>query len=173
MKSTFRGDSCSRISPPRDIFKLSIDTLLNCSEIMLACCTHSWFGLALIVFVGNFVFCYAAASPYAFVPVTATHRPSSQFGQVGELSGKLPLHRQTLGLRNQRPNSQIRSVRSFDTVAATKTLSRDITPIMNFCSLEDEADDQSDWQDPVAVFLYTCVSIQLLCMSLCGQMQVC
>ncbi len=40
---------------------------------------------------------------------------------------------------------------------------------MDFFLLED---DNADWQDPVAVLLYTCVSFQLLFISLCGQMQV-
>jgi hypothetical protein len=86
---------------------------------------------------------------------------------MGELSTRLG---QPLGLRKLRPNSQIRS---FDTAAATTTLSREVPNKLNIFSLEDEADDHSDWQDPVAVFLYTCVSFQLLFMSLCGQMQVC
>ena len=125
--------------------------------------------IALAVLVGNFVFSSAALSSPAFVPIVATHRPTSNsnFGQRGELStDMLPRHGQPLGLRRQRPNLQIRS---FDTAAATTTLSREEPKQTDFFLSED---DNSDWLDPVAVLLYTCVSFQLLFLSLCGQMQV-
>jgi hypothetical protein len=124
--------------------------------------------LALTVLIGNIVFS-SAASTSAFLSVVATHRPPANFGQPGELStGMLPRHGQPngqpLGLRRQRPNLQIRS---FDTTAATTTLSREEPQKLDNFSLD------SEWQDPVAVLLYTCVSFQLLFISLCGQMQVC
>jgi hypothetical protein len=135
---------------------------------MVAC--YSLSSIALTVLVVNLFFSSTASSMPAFVPIVATHRPPSNFGQMGELStGMQPRHGQPLGLRRQRPNSNSQ-IRSFDTTAATTTLSREEPQKMNFISLED---DNSEWQDPVAVLLYTCVSFQLLFMSLCGQMQVC
>lgn len=104
---------------------------------------------------------YSAAShTTGFIPIVANLRPPSNF-QRQEHNG----HRTSIDLRRHRPNFP---VRSNEAAAATTTLHREITPEIEY-SLGDS--DGLNWQDPAAVILYNCVALQLLIISLSGQLQ--
>ncbi len=120
----------------------------------------------LALFFGHFIFGCEALSTSAFVsPLSATHRPPMQRSELSTCM--LPRHGHLpLGLHKQRPKSQSQS---FDTTAATRTLTRDDTKKFDSYPF---ADESSNLQDFVAILILTCVSYQMLFMSLSGQMQV-
>jgi hypothetical protein len=135
------------------------------SHLQQMAAAHSSSSIALTIFAGHFVFSSAVSSTsslVSFVPVTYTHSPRLNIGQIGKLSTGMPRNRRLpLELRRQSVNSQICS---FSTAATTARSRED--PKSDF-------DNHSNWQDPVAALLVSSIFILLIVTSLCDQMQVC
>jgi hypothetical protein len=121
--------------------------------------------LYLVLFLCEGVVCRCAVSDkVGFVQIVANLRPPSHFHRP-ERSNQSPIHHSQLSL-DPRKHRPLYPARSNEAAAATTTLRRD---------LSNEMDDDLDglnWQDPAAVLLYNCVALQLLIITLSGQLQV-